>query len=95
MSLYDDSPIPGMHPRQAAILIEVPEHARQAVRSRAWLLQNLGGGVFSQCLAAAKRDLDRLGGDLVALEALCRRDNHSAMMSCAHKGCSACARDTR
>lgn len=91
--LHPDSPIPGMHPRQAAVLITVPEAARAAVRNRAWLLQNLGGGVFSQCLAQAKRDLDRLGGDLARLEALDRAENHAAMASCATSGCGACARD--
>lgn len=93
MSLYDDSPIPGMHPRQAAVLLEIPEAARAIVSSRARLLQNLGGGIFSQCLRQAKRDLDRLGGDIEALEAMSRRDNHSAMASCARSGCSAYAED--
>lgn len=91
--LHADSPIPGMHPRQAAILITIPEEHRAAVASRARLLANLSNcGPFSGALHYAKQDYLRLGGDIEALEALSRRDNHAAMASCARSGCAACAR---
>jgi hypothetical protein len=91
--LWPESPIPGMHPRQAAVLITVPEEAREAVKSRAHLLQNLTGGIYSGALYRAKCDLERCGGDIERLEAMSRADNHAAMGACARSGCAACARD--
>lgn len=85
--IITDQDLERMHPRQAAVLREVPEAARAVVASRARLLQNLGGGNYSSNLWIAKGELERLGGDADALEARSREDNISAMRSC---GCSAC-----
>jgi hypothetical protein len=89
---YTDDKVRTMHPRQQAILLDVPAEHRQAIVNRAHLLQNLQGGIFSQALWSAKRDLDRVGS-VEALDELDRRDNHAAMASCARSGCTACARD--
>jgi hypothetical protein len=90
---YTDAYVESMHPRQAAIMREVPLEQRRAVIGRAHLLMNTTPGyIFSQALWQAKRDLDALGGDLDALEAMDRRDNHAAMQAC---GCAACARDLK
>lgn len=89
---YSDEQVRTMHPRQQAVLLDIPVEHRQAVVNRADLLMNLQGGIFSGALRQAKRDLDRLDGDVAALDELDRRDNHAAMSRCAKSGCSACAK---
>jgi hypothetical protein len=100
VSLHRPDALLAMHPRQAAVLREVPRRHRRVVTSRAHLLQNLGGGVLSSNLYAAVQEYQSLvahrGGHraAVALEQRSRADNHAAMRSCARKGCEACARST-
>lgn len=96
MRTYDiitDEQVNAKHPRQAAVLITIPPEHRQAVMWRAYLLQNLTGGIYSQALAEAKRDLERVG--IEGMEDIDRRDNHAAMADCARRGCTACAKDVR
>lgn len=90
MSIVTDQDLERMHPRQAAVLREVPPEFRSVVASRARLLQNTGGGNFSGNLWNARQEFRNLGGNAKAAEELehrSRRDNISAMRSC---GCSAC-----
>jgi hypothetical protein len=71
------------HPRQAAVLLEVPYNARRAVSNRAQLLMNTTPGlIFSQALSRAAIDLKRVG-----LEGA---DNLAAMRTCS---CGACSTD--
>lgn len=63
-----------MHPRQAAVLVEIPEKDREAVLSSAMLMQNLVGGNLSGCLWVAAQYYRRVG-----LEAMQRQDR----LSCA------------
>jgi hypothetical protein len=63
-----------MHPRQAAVLVEIPEEDREAVFSSAMLMQNLVGGNLSGCLYSAAAQYRRVG-----LEAMKRQDR----LSCA------------
>ena len=85
-----------LHPRQRAVMEAVPAEYREAVQSRAWLLGNtVPGLIHSQAMARAWSDLQRLGLDTDALEALNRRDNHAALASCARTGCTACRRDAK
>jgi hypothetical protein len=61
-----------MHPRQAAVLAEIPEEDRSAVLSSAHLMQNLTGGILSGCLHSAAAEYRRVG-----LEAMKRQDRLS------------------
>ena len=90
MSIVTDQDLERMHPRQAAVLREVPPEFRDVVASRARLLMNTGGGNYSGNLWIARQEFNRLGGDAKAAEELehrSRHDNISAMRSC---GCGAC-----
>jgi len=73
-----DEQVNKMHPRQAAILIEVPEEDRGAVLRSAHLMQNMTGGNLSGCLHSSVQEYRRIG--VLALEARDNETNRRAMM---------------
>lgn len=90
MTRYTDEDVRSMHPRQQAVLLDVPVESRQAVVRRAHLIMNTRPGyIFSQALDVAARDLARVGPD--GMDALDRKDGHAATVACARRGCAACA----
>lgn len=68
----DSEKLAKMHPRQAAVLVEIPEEDRAAVLASAQLQQNLVGGNLSGCLHSAAQEYRRVG-----LEEMKRRDRLS------------------
>lgn len=68
MSLYTDEEVNKMHPRQAAILIKIPEEDRYAVLDHAHFRQNISGGTLSSCLWDAVRRLEQLGSAQALLD---------------------------
>ena len=57
----DNERLARMHPRQAAILAEIPEEDRAAVWKSAHLMQNMVGGRLSSCLHSSAAQYRRVG----------------------------------
>lgn len=76
-AIITDDQVRNMHPRQAAVLIDIPAEDRGAVLRSAHLMQNMTGGNLSGCLYSSAQEYRRIGA--AALEARDSETNARAM----------------